>query len=178
MNACARICALMMAACAFSSAAAGVPKNGTLAPNYVGHHIDGSDALVSQYAGKVVVLTFWATWCGVCHKELPILERLQKVVGTDHLQIIAINIEDKKTFRRVAQLMGTAFLITHDEGESASRLYARGGIPHLVLIGRDGKIIDTHIGYGEDMIDPLIAQINAALAAKPTASVAAPGAPE
>jgi thiol-disulfide isomerase/thioredoxin len=142
--------------------------NGDLAPDVLGKRLDGEKVLVSQFQGKVIVVSFWATWCGYCMKELPILEGMQKVAGRDNLEVIAVNTEDGDTFRRVSRklkdwTMGLAF----DPGKVGAKAYGVSGIPHLVIIGRDGHIVQVYRGYGEETLERIVADINGAIAATP-----------
>ena len=79
--------------------------------------------------------------------------------------------EERDQFKKLQRALSTLTLtMTHDYGKKASDAYGVNGIPHLVIIGRDGKVIAVHRGYGENSIDSIVAEINAALAA-PTANV-------
>lgn len=162
------------AACAFLLAAglglaASAPPRiapGDTPPASLGTNLDGDEVDTSQFAGKVLVVTFWASWCGPCKKELPLLEGIQRVAGKEKVQVVAINIEDRDVYRKLARGLGHSFTlrINHDTGAKASEAYGVHGIPHLVLVGRDGKVIAVHRGYSDDGIDAIIAEINKALA--------------
>ena len=79
---------------------------GEAAPDVVlGVTQTGSSVRVSDHAGKVVVVSFWASWCAPCRKELAVLDGLQ-VEGKGNLQVIAVNIEDRELFKKAAQLLG------------------------------------------------------------------------
>jgi thiol-disulfide isomerase/thioredoxin len=141
------------------------PGAGDLPPPALGVTLDGTELSTGKFAGKVLVVTFWASWCGPCKKELPMLEGLQRAGGKDHIQVVAINIEDRDTFRRLARgLSSLTLTLSHDYGKP-SEAYGVHGIPHMVIIGRDGRIIAVHRGYAEDALDGLLAEINKALGA-------------
>ena len=138
---------------------------GDVPPPFLGTNLDGDEIKTSDFAGKVLVVTFWASWCGPCQKELPMLEGIQRVAGKEKVQVVAINIENRDTYRVLARrLKALSVSINHDTGERASEAYGVHGIPHLVLIGRDGKVMAVHRGYSEQAIDSIIAEINRALA--------------
>lgn len=104
--------------------------------------IDGIPVTVSEHHGKVVIVSFWASWCGPCRKELPILANAAKQVGPDHLKLIAINYKDEpKPFKAVA-----------------------GALKKLpIIIDRNGKVAADHTGYGESSIDMLVEELNRVL---------------
>jgi thiol-disulfide isomerase/thioredoxin len=145
--------------------AAGSFAAGDTPPPLLGLTLEGKEVETTQFAGKVMVVTFWASWCGPCRKELPLLEGIQRVAGKDKIQVVAVNIEDRDQFRKVARALSTLTVtITHDYLKRSSDAYGVKGIPHMVLIGRDGKVITVHRGYSEEGVDEIIAEINRALA--------------
>ena len=109
-----------------------------------------------------MVVTFWATWCPPCLKELPVLERLQRRLGPDLIRVIAVNHrESKKKFRLIKKAFNDSpITLTYDKGNRISKKYGIKAIPHLVIIGKDGKISYQVRGYGEDSIDMLVEEIN------------------
>src|SRR5438067_9552928 len=94
--------ALLLGATLLARAAA--PSAGDAAPDYLGRNLDREVVRLNQYAGKPVVISFWATWCPYCLKELPILSGIRKA-SKGAVQVIAINTEDRDTFRRVTRIM-------------------------------------------------------------------------
>jgi thiol-disulfide isomerase/thioredoxin len=142
---------------------------GEPAPDIVlGTTLSGKPAKASDYAGKVVVISFWASWCSPCRKELPILEGLQ-VQGKGSLQVIAVNIENRTVFQKAAKILGELnLMLANDRYERSRSAYGVKAIPQMVIIGKDGRILDIHKGYGEDSLDGIVAEINRALAATAT----------
>jgi thiol-disulfide isomerase/thioredoxin len=157
--------------CASCFAAA---KIGEIAPDVpLGTTSAGDSVKVSDYAGKVVVVSFWASWCAPCRKELPILEGLQQE-GKGNIQVIAVNIDSRDVFGKAAKLLGELHLIlANDRGDRGQRAYAVKAIPHMVIIGRDGRILDIHSGYGEASLDEIVDEINRALGVHPSAATQA-----
>ena len=86
-----RILALVLGLLATLARAA--PGAGDLPPPDIGHNLAGDEVLLTNYAGKAVIVTFWATWCKYCLKELPILDRVQVTAGKDQMAVIAVNTE-------------------------------------------------------------------------------------
>lgn len=143
-----------------------VPEPGDVPPPDIGRSASGEEVLLPNYKGKAVVVTFWATWCPQCIKELPILEAVQNKAGKDQIEIIAVNTEETEVFRRVARIMRKSMHLEliSDAGGQAQKAYGVNGIPHMVIIGRDGRVLQVHRGYSEDSLDEIVADINQALA--------------
>ncbi|MBC3875554.1 TlpA family protein disulfide reductase [Undibacterium flavidum] len=152
-------CTLLLSAELFAANSVGQP-----APNELGRTLDGKVITLSSYAGKVVVVSFWATWCTYCLKELPILENIQNLGGEDRVQVIAVNTEERDVFRKVARtLKDLKMMLAYDPDETYAKSFGVKGIPHLVIIGRDGKIIQVYRGYGESSLDGIVADLNQAI---------------
>jgi len=148
-----------------ASSAPHVPAVGETAPPFLGYELNGKKVLLDSYAGKVVVVSFWATWCPPCRAELAILENIQKA-GRGSIQVVAINIESHDVFRRAAQLLKDFTLqLTNDESRTGYSAYAVKALPHLVVIGKDMRIISVREGYGPSELDDVTNELNAALRA-------------
>jgi thiol-disulfide isomerase/thioredoxin len=92
------------------------PVVGDAPPTLLGTDVEGQAVDLSRYAGKAVVVSFWATWCPSCLKELPILEGIQKTAGKDRMQVIMVNTESREVFRKSARIMKDLSLqLAHDE---------------------------------------------------------------
>ncbi|MFY8061520.1 MAG: TlpA family protein disulfide reductase, partial [Arenimonas sp.] len=75
---------MLISTSAFADLSEGQP-----APNLLGKDVKGNPVTVDAFRGKVLVVTFWASWCGPCRKELPALNALQNAVGTELIQVVA-----------------------------------------------------------------------------------------
>ena len=142
------------------------PGPGDVPPPALGATRAGDAIDTTQFAGKVLVVTFWASWCGPCKAELPVLEGLQ-IAAKGSVQVVAVNIEPRETFRAVSRALSSLNLtltLTNDPNKWYSTAYGVNGIPHMVIIGKDGKILHVHRGYSEKALDGFVAEINAALA--------------
>lgn len=163
--------ALQIAAIAtLPSALAGAPveeklKAGDTAPPKLGVTREGEDVETTQFAGKVLIVTFWASWCGPCRKELPLLEGIQRA-AKGAVQVVAVNIEERDQFRAIVRTLGPTLTLklSHDYRKQGRDAYGVNGIPHMVLIGRDGKVKKVYRGYSEESVDRIIAEVNKALA--------------
>ncbi|HEV2701697.1 MAG TPA: TlpA disulfide reductase family protein [Steroidobacteraceae bacterium] len=120
---------------------------------------------LSDYRGKVVIVSFWASWCAPCRKELGVLAAIQKVATRDKVVVFSVNWqEDAQHFQDIKRFFKDQHLdlnLISDEGNYIGRQYGVTAIPHMVIIGRDGRIAAVHIGYGEGEIPLLASEINA-----------------
>jgi len=102
-------------------------------------------------ANKVVLLSFWATWCEPCKLELPHLERLQRELAGEGLQVLAISVDgpdslgDVRSFVRSRDMKITVLLDT--ERQVAARLNPRVMLPYWILLDRSGRVAKSHQGY-------------------------------
>jgi len=150
---------------ASAAQAAHVPGVGETAPPFIGYGLDGKKVSLETFAGKVVVISFWATWCPPCRMELPVLERIQ-IAGKGQIQVVAINTEDRDVFRHAAKILKDLTMkLTNDESDRAFNAYGVKGLPHLIVIGKDLRIISVREGYGPEELDAVAAELNAALRA-------------
>src|SRR5580704_212783 len=176
-----------LAALCLSSAAAAPstgPAIGSMAPDFKAHNlVTGETVPLSSQRGKLVILTFWASWCGPCKRELPILENAQEFVGKDRLTVFAVSFQENPAAAMMLKKLAVSWqinLIEDRNGWIASR-YGINSIPHFFFIDRNGKIFSSHVGYGDRTIGDLVSDINHALAdspqTEPPALPAAAGSP-
>ncbi len=162
-------------------AASSGPAVGSMAPDFDARNLlTGEKIPLSSQRGKVVIVTFWASWCGPCRRELPILEKAQEVVGKDRLTVFAVSYrENSQATRQIKKLAADWQInVIEDPWESIARHYDISSIPHLFIIGRDGKVLANHLGYGDRSLEELIEDINHALAgASPAEQEPPPAAP-
>jgi thiol-disulfide isomerase/thioredoxin len=165
-----RLAASLFALCAaVASGKSDAPKlkPGDVPPSALGTTLNGDAVETTQFAGRVMVVTFWASWCGPCRREMAMLEPLQRA-AKDRVKVVAVNIEDRKTFRKIATTLSEFQLtLTNDPNKWSADQYGVGGIPHMVIIGKDGKVVNVHTGYGEGALDGLLREINTAIAQEP-----------
>jgi thiol-disulfide isomerase/thioredoxin len=143
------------------------PAVGTIAPDFkVRNLVTGEDVTLSSQRGKVVILTFWASWCPPCKRELPILENAERAVGKDKLVVFAVSHRDKPEALAAIKRPASNWQISvmTDRNDHVASLYSVTKIPHLFMIDRDGKVVANHLGYGDRTLNELIADINRALA--------------
>lgn len=163
-----------------SALAASTLQPGDTPPDALGVTREGTHLTLSSMRGKVVVVSFWATWCGYCMKELPVLAGLQQLSMQRNLplQVIAVNDqESRSTFVKASRMLHgklPSLIVAWDPNGGIGRPYGtREGIPVLALLHRDGTLAHLHAGYDESALDGIVAQINELLA-EPAATAPAP----
>ena len=117
-----------------------------------GTTLDGQKFNIEQFEGKVVLVDFWATWCGFCIEAFPTLEELYKNYHDQGLEIVGVNIDDTRelfaSYLKDNPLPWTHIQNLGGEGEEAhpnAARYGVTGIPFLVLVGRDGKVVAINV---------------------------------
>jgi thiol-disulfide isomerase/thioredoxin len=111
----------------------------------------GDPVHLSEYRGKIVIISFWASWCTPCRKELPVLAAIQKKATREKIVVFAVNWrESAERFRDIKHAFKDVdlTLVSDDRGYYGNE-YGVDAIPHMIVIGRDGKIAAVHLGYGE-----------------------------
>lgn len=141
------------------------PAVGSAPPAIHGKDWQGRDVDLSAHQGKVVIVTFWASWCGPCRRELPMLDAIRKTVGPDYLEVIAVNQgETRQAFRGVLRAnKDTQLTWLHDPRDVNGSNYGVKVLPNMFIIGRDGRIASRHLGYGEESIREIVQEVIALL---------------
>jgi thiol-disulfide isomerase/thioredoxin len=118
------------------------------APNFELAAMAGKSVNLSQYRGQVVMINFWATWCGPCRQEMPLLEQLYKKYRPMGFTMLGVNVEPDST-GAVEWLKATpvTFPILFDTDSKVSKLYAVSGMPSTVIVDRKGQVRFLHRGY-------------------------------
>ena len=103
---------------------------------------------------------------------------LQQLAGNSQLQVVAVSHQESKdVFRQVRRRLDNlklGLILTDDSDNSISRTYGVNGIPHMVMIGRDGRIAQVYRGYDESLLDDIVKNINRLLAEPTPPPSAAP----
>ena len=138
------------------------------APHFGALTATGDSVTLADYRGKVLMVTFWATWCVPCRKEMPALKELQFKFGDRGLRVIGINFkEDEAKIRHFAKLFGLSFPLLLDLKGSMTKTYGVVAFPTTFLIGRDGKPIALAVGERDWLSDAAMALLDALLRKTP-----------
>ena len=111
--------------------------------------VNGDTVTLSDYKGKVILLNFWATWCGPCVGEMPAFTWLTERYGDD-LALLAVNDgEIKSVVTRFLLNNGYTFPIALDTDYAVSSIYPSDSIPYTVIFDTDGKVAHIQVGAGD-----------------------------
>ncbi|MEO6795709.1 MAG: cytochrome c biogenesis protein/redoxin [Candidatus Dormibacter sp.] len=140
-------------------------KVGSPAPNFALTDVDGHSVSLASLRGKPVLVNFWATWCGPCRDELPLIRDEYLAHRDQGLQVVAIDFGDESadTVRRFWQGLGLQPAPVLDPAGAASQAYGiqlKNGLPVSVLIGRDGRVNSYQpFPLTRDYLDPALGKV-------------------
>jgi len=118
-----------------------------IAPDFSGKDQFGKTLRLSEINGKIVLLNFWATWCGPCRHELPYIQKIWERHHNEGLVVIGINLDhDPEKFREFVEKEGFSYPQIYDEDKEIGKSYDVHAIPACFLIDEQGKIIGTNVG--------------------------------
>ncbi len=122
---------------------------GGTSPNFTTHDLGGNKVSLLDYAGRPVLLSFWATWCTVCRDELPALQRLQDRYASGGFKVILVNYRETSTDRMRQYLSGLDVSlepVLDPDGAIAAAYSVDVGLPVNVLTDRSGKVARILVG--------------------------------
>jgi thiol-disulfide isomerase/thioredoxin len=171
---------LILAACVpgCSDRGAGHPLLGQKAPTFSAPMLDDSSFELAQHLNNnVIILDFWATWCGPCVRALPIIADVAASYKGQGVEFFAVNLGDEPAAVR-------AFLEEHklsvpvvlDRDNRIGELYKADAIPQTVIIGKDGVVQVVHVGFSANLQSELSHELDALVAGKKLASGRKPAA--
>ena len=144
-------------------------KVGDMAPDFTLKYTDGSEFTLSKLRGKVVMLQFTASWCGICRDEMPHIEREIWLPNKDNKDFVLVGIDREEELEDIIPFIegvGTTYPIAMDTNADVFAQYAlrESGITRNVLIDRDGKIVMLTRKFKSEEFAALVEKINTMLA--------------
>jgi len=142
--------------------ALGSPSVGAAAPTFELNVMGGKQLGLDELRGQVVLINFWASWCGPCRTEMPRLDALYRKYKAAGVTLVGINVEpDSGDARNYLKSTPVTFPILFDTDSKVSKLYEVAGMPSTVILDRKGTVRYIHRGYKPGEEDAYLDQIRA-----------------
>ena len=118
------------------------------APDFTLKSLDGSNLRLEEYRGQVVLINFWASWCGPCRQEMPLLDRLHQRYEDTGFAVLGVNVEGEVgPARDIVDKTKVSFPVLIDTGQQVSERYNLEAMPSTIVVDRDGVVRYIHRGY-------------------------------
>ncbi len=130
------------------------------APDFTLKSADGKNVRLSEYRGDVVLINFWASWCGPCRQEMPVLSDLHDRYKSLGFTVLGINVEENSNdARKLLGKIPVSFPILFDNTSTVSKQYDVVAMPSTVIVDRDGNMRYLHKGYKPGLEDVYLQQV-------------------
>ena len=131
-----------------------------LAPDFVLKSTAGPNLRLSEYRGEVVMLAFWASWCGECRSQLQSFEELHQSYGESGLELLSISLDSSLSqAQSTAAALDVNFPVLYDARGEVGELYEVDDLPLVVFVDREGRVRETVEGYGRNEQESLVARL-------------------
>ncbi len=118
------------------------------APDFTLKSHNGENLRLSEFRGEVVMINFWASWCGPCRQEMPLLDELYTQYQPLGFTILGVNVEeDSSKAKQLLKDIPVSFPVLFDNDSTVSKLYDVVAMPSTVLVDRSGNVRYLHQGY-------------------------------
>lgn len=139
---------VMTAAVVMATATVSAGSRQSSAPDFTLKSHEGENLRLSEYRGNVVLINFWASWCGPCRQEMPVLSELHDKYQALGFTVLGVNVEsDSGKARKLLKDLPVSFPVVFDNDSVVSKQYDVVAMPSTVLVDRDGKMRYLHKGY-------------------------------
>ena len=140
-------CAMAAVVIASAAFAASGDDSGP-APSFTLTALSGQPATLNQFKGQVVMVNFWATWCGPCQQEMPLLDQMYKKYKPAGFTLIGVNVDkEEPAVKELLARKPVSFPVLLDPANQVSKAYHVNEMPSSVIIDRKGEIRYVHKGY-------------------------------
>jgi thiol-disulfide isomerase/thioredoxin len=137
-------------------------RTGAPAPDFQLKSNSGKPLSLASLKGQIVLVNFWASWCGPCRKEMPILEQLNRQYRGKGVTLVGVNVEpDSAAAADWLKATPVSFPILFDVDSKVSKLYQVEGMPNTVILDRKGNVRYIHRGYRAGAENEYLDQIRA-----------------
>jgi len=120
----------------------------TAAPDFTLPAKTGAAVQLSKYKGSVVMLNFWASWCGPCRTEMPLMDQIYKKYAAAGFVLLGVNVDtDSTDAQKFLSQVPVSFPIAYDRDNKVSKMYDVAAMPSTVFIDRKGRVRQLHRGY-------------------------------
>jgi thiol-disulfide isomerase/thioredoxin len=141
-----------------------VGASASLAPTFALPSRGGDTVTLEKLKGQVVMINFWASWCGPCRTEMPLLDQMYKRYSSLGFTLLGVNVEsDTKDAEKLLQQVPVSFPVLFDKENKVSKLYEVNAMPSTVFIDRKGNVRYLHRGYKNGDEGEYLNQIRALL---------------
>lgn len=138
---------ILLGLMSFSFSVAAVSM-GSQAPDFTLKSKSGKNVRLSDYRGQVVMINFWASWCGPCRQEMPLLEKMHRRYSKLGFVLLGVNVEaDSSKANAYLKDIPVSFPVLYDTNNKASKLYDVSAMPTTIILDRNGKMRFLHQGY-------------------------------
>jgi peroxiredoxin len=118
------------------------------APDFTLKSQTGTNLKLSELRGQVVLINFWASWCGPCRQEMPALDELYQHYRSLDFTVLGVNVEENSAnAKSLLKDIHVTFPVLFDNQNTVSKLYNIKGMPSTILVDRDGNMRYLHMGY-------------------------------
>lgn len=143
--------------------AAATPVINEIAPQLIGQTLAGETINIERLRGKVVLVTYWATWCQPCRREMPVLDSFYKAYRERGVEVISVSVDFARDLHKVWETAQTlSYPVLHAKALSADGFGVSNGVPVTFLIDRNGIVRERFVALREgaltDAVLPLLQQ--------------------
>lgn len=140
------------------------PLLGQLAPDFALRSLRQQTLRLSEFRGEVVLINFWASWCGSCRQAMPAFNAMYEKYNRAGLVMLSVNLDDElHRAEHMTESLNIPFPVLYDERKEVGRLYLAEQMPLTVMIDRNGTVQRVYVGYKLGDESKYLAEVRALL---------------